>query len=208
MLVSPPVGTNWRLVFADEFAGTTLDQTKWTTGYWWDGPDGSSNYGNQELEWYVRDEVLVTGGLLRLRARRRPLNGYGYTSGMVSSEDRFGFQYGYAEAMVRVPKGKGLWPAFWLAAEDRRWPPEIDVFEILGDTPSKAYMNYHWKQPDGSNKGGGIVSWTGPDFSAGFHRFGVLWEPGQLVWYVDGVERHRATLNVSAETMYLIANLA
>jgi beta-glucanase (GH16 family) len=49
---------------------------------------------------------------------------------------------------------------------------------------------------------------VGPDFSAGFHAFAAEWKPGEVIWYVDGVERGRSTAGVPAEPMYLIANLA
>ena len=157
------------------------------------------------------DEVLVEQSYARLRAQRRSINGYDYTAGMISSESTFGFQYGYIEIRARIPRGTGFWSAFWTMPDVRDvWPPEIDVLEILGSDPYTVHMSYHW--PDGDvyrkEEQSSTERFRGPDFSADFHTFGVLWDPDVLVWYVDGVERYRATVNIPSHTSYLIANLA
>jgi len=119
------------LIFADEFDGSALDDSKWNPCYPW-GDQGCTNSGNAEEEWYLPGEILVENGLLRLRARENAVSGsdgksYPYTSGMVSSHDRFSTTYGYFEMRAKMPRGKGLWPAFWLLPDSREWPPEIDI---------------------------------------------------------------------------------
>ncbi len=120
-----PVGPtgSWRLVFRDEFDGSALNTSKWHTCFWW-ATTTCSIESNHELELYNPDDILVQNGLLRLRAQHRDMvawNGttYHYTSGMVMTGGRknvippeFTFTYGYAEARVKVPHGKGFWPAF------------------------------------------------------------------------------------------------
>lgn len=208
------------LLFSDEFDGTSLDLSKWHTCFWW-ATDTCSIESNNELELYVKDDVLVGGGILTLRAQRRTAPGwngktYRYTSGMVSTGGRkyekppgFAYTYGYAEARVRVPRGQGLWPAFWMLPVSYRSRPEIDIMEILGDQPDVHHMNYHWLYPDGT-RGDRGATWAGPAFSVDWHSFGVDWQPGAIVWYVDGIERWRFTdaANVPAEPMYLLLNLA
>ncbi len=156
-----------------------------------------------------------------MEARRQDALGwngrtYHYTSGMVSTGGRSGetapgfvFRYGYAEARVRVPAGRGLWPAFWTLPADHSWPPEIDAMEIVGDTPAVTHMTYHYL--DGHNTPVSPAGdWAGPDFSAGWHTFGVDWEADALVWYVDGVERMRFSdaSAITPEPSYLVLNLA
>ncbi len=212
-----PVGQSgtWRLVFDDEFNGTTLDSSKWRTCFWW-ADTTCSIETNHELELYNSQDVLVQNGLLRLRAQRRDMvawNGvtYHYTSGMVMTGGRSGqvapgfqFKYGYAEALVKVPAGQGLWPAFWMLPTSYNSRPEIDIMEILGDTVNQYHMNYHYVGGDSGS------TWTGPDFSAGWHVLGLDWEPNAIVWYVDGVERWRYTdtAHISSEPEYLLLNLA
>jgi beta-glucanase (GH16 family) len=70
-------------------------------------------------------------------------------------------------------------------------------------------MHYHY--PNGTDNGGDNgKEWTGPDFSAGWHTFGVDWEPNAITWYVDGVERrtYTDTSNITSKPMFLLANLA
>ncbi|HEX9016730.1 MAG TPA: discoidin domain-containing protein, partial [Chloroflexota bacterium] len=136
---------SWNLVFDDEFSGSTLDSTKWTTCYPWANPStGCTNTGNNELEWYMPSGVSVSNGVLNLTATNQPSGGKPYTSGMVSSApNRFSYQYGFIEARVKLPAGKGMWPAFWTLPSDQSWPPEVDVMEMWSD-PTAIYMNDHW----------------------------------------------------------------
>jgi beta-glucanase (GH16 family) len=217
-----PVGSGGggNLIFSDEFDGTTLNASNWQTCSWW-AASTCSIESNNEQELYTANNVSVANGSLKLQARRENAvawNGttYNYTSGMVSSGGRSGsvapgftYKYGYAEARVDVPAGKGLWPAFWTLPADYSWPPEIDAMEILGDAPSVTHMTYHYLDANGAHQGPGS-SWTGPDFSAGWHTFGVDWEPNAIVWYVDGVERNRFTdaSAITAKPQYLLLNLA
>jgi len=208
-------GSGWNLVFRDEFNGSSIDLSKWHTCFWW-ADTTCSIETNHELELYNPDDVLVQNGTLQLRAQKRDMtawNGstYQYTSGMVMTGGRSGsippgftFTYGYAEARVKVPAGKGLWPAFWMLPVSYNSRPEIDIMEILGDQPDVYHMNYHYV---GGDQG---TSWTGPDFSAGWHVIGLDWEPNAIIWYVDGVERYRFTNStyISNEPEYLLLNLA
>jgi beta-glucanase (GH16 family) len=210
------------LLFDDEFDGSTLNGNKWVPTYWW-GDNGCTIDTNNELEWYLPDDALVTAGLLRLRAEKRTVkasNGktYNYTSGVVTTgrsssslgtPPKFEFQYGYTEIRAKMPKGKGLWPAFWLLSCDQNWPPEIDVMEIIADQPNVDNMTLHYLTGGGSEASSG-GEWAGPDFSAGWHTFGLDWQPNAVIWYVDGVERRRDTdpTHIPAESMYLLLNLA
>ena len=212
-----PIGQtgNWKMIFNDEFNSSSLDTNKWRTCFWW-ADTTCSIETNHELELYNPQDILVQNGVLQLRAQKRDMvawNGstYHYTSGMVMSGGRsgsvapeFSFTYGYAEARVKVPAGKSLWPAFWMLPISYNSRPEIDIMEILGDRPDIYHMNYHYI---GGDQGS---SWTGPDFSAGWHVIGLDWEPDAIVWYVDGVERYRFTNKsyISHEPEYLLLNLA
>jgi beta-glucanase (GH16 family) len=211
-----------KLLFADEFDRPNLDTARWVPTYWW-GDKGCTISTNGELEWYQPDDVQVSDGVLRLKAEKRPAVGaegkiYEYTSGVVTTgkacwqdptADKFTFQYGYAEIRARIPKGQGLWPAFWLLSADQEWPPEIDVMENLGHRPNVTYMTVHYPGADGKEASNGH-KWSGPDFSAGWHTFGADWQPNAIIWYVDGVERGRYTdaAHIPAEPMYLLLNLA
>ena len=218
--VGPRIPGTWNLRFADEFDGSSVDKTRWHSCFWW-ATTTCSIESNRELELYDPSGVSVGGGVLRLGAQRRDMvawnsSTYHYTAGMVMTGGRkgvsapgFTFTYGYAEARVKVPKGRGLWPAFWLLPASYESRPEIDAMEILGDSTNVQHMNFHYRKRDGARGDAGLT-WAGPDFSAGWHTFGVDWEPEAIVWYVDGVERWRFAdpSVIPHEPMYLLANLA
>jgi beta-glucanase (GH16 family) len=213
---------NWNMLFHDEFDGNSLDTSKWTTCYFNFKVGDGCDHDQNELELYQPDNISVNNGVLTLQAEKKTVNAtngqtYNYTSGMIttgptsdSSDDtRFSFKYGYMEMRAKVPAGQGLWPAFWTLPTTLNWPPEIDVFEILGNAPNVLNMHYHY--PNGTDDGGDDgVKWTGPDFSAGWHTYAVDWEPNAITWYVDGVQRRTYTdaSKITANPMYLIANLA
>lgn len=126
---------------------------------------------------------------------------------MMTTLGKFSQEYGRFEIRCRVPKGKGMWPAFWLLPDPKGWPPEIDVLEILGHEPNKVYLTQHYRDAQGKHQSHG-GSWSGPDFSAGFHDYAVEWSPRRIVWFVDGVERFRSEDAVPSGKMYLLLNLA
>jgi beta-glucanase (GH16 family) len=195
----------WKLTFQDEFDGKALDLQKWNPNDPW------GRERNHELQAYVKDAFEVSGGLLRIKAEKRQALYSGkqreYTSGMMTTYGKFSQEYGRFEIRCRVPKGKGMWPAFWLLPEPLGWPPEIDVLEILGHEPNKLYMTHHFHD-DQKKHGSHGGSWIGPDFSAGFHEFTVEWSPQAIVWYADGIERFRSEKSIPHGKMYMLVNLA
>lgn len=213
--VSPAPSTT-RALLSEEFSGASLDRSRWNTCHWW-ARDGCTIASNDELEWYLPEQVRVGDGRLRLVAERRDVRGsdgreYPYASGMISSgppddssPPRFAFQYGRAEIRARVPSGRGLWPAFWLLPADRKSKPEIDVVEILGHEPDTVLMHLH---PGPFRKSRG-ERWRGEGIAEGWHTFAIDWRPRRLTWLVDGVARWRVRGRaVPREPMYLVLNLA
>lgn len=195
----------WRLTFQDEFEGGTLDLKKWSPNDPW------GRERNNELQAYVGGAFEVKGGVLRVRAERREAvydgKARAYTSGMMSTYQKFSQEYGRFEIRCRVPRGRGLWPAFWMLPDPLGWPPEIDVLEVLGHEPTKVYLTHHFMEPGAGRKSHG-GSWVGPDLSAGFHEYAVEWSRERVVWFVDGVERFRSERTVPKGRMYLLVNLA
>ena len=195
----------WKLTFEDEFAGPSLDLQKWNPN----DPRGMER--NSELQAYVKDAFEASNGVLRIKAERRRAFYSGkerdYTSGMMTTLGKFSQQYGRFEIRCRIPKGKGMWPAFWLLPDPRGWPPEIDVLETLGHEPDKVYMTHHFRDASGEHQSHG-GSWKGPDFSAAFHEYAIEWSAERIQWFVDGVERYRSEKDVPHRKMFLLVNLA
>ena len=143
-----------------------------------------------------------------------------YLSSMVSTHGRFSQLYGYFEARIKIVNGQGFWPAFWLIPQlppvpnpevEYFWPPEIDIMENKGQEPNVIYLTHHYSgvfpEPGSKLNGwsyGGSVNraFSGPDYSASFHTFAVQWQPGSIVWFVDGIKRFRSTYNIPPGTVY------
>jgi beta-glucanase (GH16 family) len=192
----------WQLTFQDEFNGTSLDTSKWNTGPRW----GRVDMNGEELQYYAEDAFEVQDGVLRIRADQRSIEGMNYTSGLIETRLSYMQSYGYFEIRAKLPKGQGFWPAFWMLP-DKEWPPEIDVFEYLGHDADTIYMSNHWSDSTNWHQSE-TTGYTGPDFSADFHTFAVEWNLAEIIWFVDGIERHSTTTGVPNEPMYIIANLA
>jgi beta-glucanase (GH16 family) len=129
------------------------------------------------------------------------IGGRPYTSGLISSQPSFSQTYGYFEASVKLPKGKGLWPAVWMLPADLGWPPEIDLMESVGN-PAQAFMTVH----SGPVPTKGVEVHPSAD---GFHTYAVAWDANQVVFYLDGAETQRMpTPSDMHKPMYILANLA
>jgi len=179
---------------------------------------------NDEQQYYV-DQLTnpdfgynpfqLDGEHLTIRAIRTPnhlrssANGQPYLSGALSSHNRFTMRYGYVEIRARLPRGRGLWPAFWLLhAQENQRRPEIDVVEMLGHDTRRVYHTYHWYD-NGRLRSSDTYQTSNTDYASGFHTYGMQWQPGLITWYVDGVQTHQyRSGNVSRENMYLLLNLA
>jgi beta-glucanase (GH16 family) len=210
-VVTPP--KSWRLTFDSSFSGTQLDTQVWETCYPGAQPTGCTNYGNgdEEKEWYLASQDQVSGGVLHLTAQREPTPGFAqngaakdYTcrSGMVTTYSSLDFTYGFLQVTAKIPFGRGLWPALWLAAADGKWPPEVDLLEHWHfDLYGKVYFH-----PVGGARQGGPV--TMPLLAAGWHTFTLSWTKNHLVWYYDGTQVFSSTTHVPQQAMYLIMNLA
>jgi beta-glucanase (GH16 family) len=200
-----PESRGYRLTWADEFNGPAPDLTKWHTDY---APKVHPLGTNQERQAYAPENVIVKDGHLILRAERRETKKMPFTSGMVSSHDKFSQQYGWFEARIQVPKGRGLWPAWWLLPDSKKWPPEIDIMEHKGRLPNRVFLTLHEPLPNTWHPKSTGKEWDGPDFTAGFHTFAVEWQPEALRWFVDGIERHTFNKPTPSQPFYLILNLA
>ena len=212
--------SGYELVFSDEFNSSSIDSSKWNTRYRW-GPNWIIN---NEEQYYIdsldnpdfgESPFRHDGSNLTIRATRTPdylrdtSRNQPYLSGAMTTHTKFRMRYGYVEMRARLPRGKGLWPAFWLLHEGNdRNRPEIDVVEMLGNDTRLVYQTYHYFE-NGNLRSTPSFRAPGPDYANDFHTFGMLWERGKITWYVDGnATNSYESGNVSDEDMYLLVNLA
>ena len=196
---TPRSGTpssEWQLVWSDEFDGpdgATPDRDKWVFDL------GGGGWGNNELQTYTDrpENASIQRGMLVIRAVRETFTGADgisrdYTSARLKTLGRFTQTYGRFEARMRIPRGQGVWPAFWMLGDDigtTGWPGcgEIDIMENIGREPALVHGTLHGPGYSGAQGIGG--SYSSPDgraFADGFHVFAVEWEPQAIRWSVDG----------------------
>jgi beta-glucanase (GH16 family) len=151
--------------------------------------------GNKEWQRYREEgNHQLVGDALRLTARVEDgLRDGGITSGMLRS--KWTGRLGYYECRIKVPRGRGLWPACWLNPQDQRWPPEIDIVEIVNngrDTTAKSFHNVigHDRKDHGKLTYSLLDKWNGyvpgVDYADAFHVFAVEWTETRVRHYVDG----------------------
>jgi beta-glucanase (GH16 family) len=194
------------LTWQDEFnqpAGTPVDGNKWKFD------TGGSGWGNNERQYYTDSTSNAAhdgqGNLVITARRENPANyqcHYGrceYTSARLLTAGKFAQAYGRFEARIKIPRGQGIWPAFWMLGNDigtNPWPNsgEIDIMENVGKEPNMVYGSLH-----GPGYSGGSALTTGRANPGGrayaddFHTYTVDWEPNAVTWYVDGQQYARKT---------------
>ena len=183
------------LAWSDEFdgpAGSPPDPGTWRP------ETGGHGWGNAELQYYTggaenarldgAGHLVVTARRLDPEARRR-YGGCGYSSARLITKDSVTLRYGVVRARMRLPGGRGIWPAFWMLGRDIGevgWPRcgEIDVMENFGRDPALVQGAVHGPGYSGA---AGITATrrAGSSLSDGFHVYSVVWEPGRIRWYLD-----------------------
>jgi beta-glucanase (GH16 family) len=210
-----------RLVFGDEFngaSGSKPDAAKWTI----DPGTGQ----NGEVQYYTNnDNAAMDGaGHLVMTARKETVGGRDYTSHRMNTGNKFSFQYGRVEARIKVPKGNGLWPAFWMMGSDfltgRPWPynGEVDIMEVLGRNTAESYSTLH--APAYNGGGGYGLKYNlpgGGDFANDYHVWAAEWDSKGIKFLVDNQQVFYASKETVESTrgpwifdhpFYVILNLA
>jgi len=225
---TPP---GYAMVFNDEFDGPELNRKKWFTRYI--SNNETLDRLNDENQRYADNgNHAIVDGKLQLVARRKPLsmpNGMNYESGMIRSD--WTMHYGFLEARLRMPGGRGVWAAFWMISDvgetgRLNWPPEIDLFEFVNNVENDRVNMLHmaantpkgtqpvWLYTDPRFKRT-LQEWFAPfDFDKGWHTVGLEWTPHVLTYFVDGLKvmsrEHAWTYadGVPAPAAQILLNLA
>ena len=190
----------YQLVWQDEFDGNYgyapnengVPRTELNPDYWTHEVK-SAGWVNHELQNYVNHKTpegkLVTelrNGKLRITALKE--NGKVY-SGRVYAKVKEGWRYGYIEASIKLPKGKGTWPAFWMMPVNfRSWPAdgEIDIMEEVGYHPDYVSSSLHANAHVHSNGTQVTHEMKCAGAEGEFHTYAILWTAKNITTYVDG----------------------
>jgi beta-glucanase (GH16 family) len=187
-----PVGVagSWRLIFNDQFSGSSLDPS-WSTGWFGSGITAGVG-GASEPECYDPSHVIEGNNELDLTFTQETETCDGgshpYTAGILTTNGKFSFTYGYVEFRAWLPAasngGVANWPDLWTAGQN--WPTdgEIDIAEGLGGT---LCAHYHGPTNGGEGFGaGGGTGCPGGTYTGAWHTYGADWEPGIITYYYDG----------------------
>lgn len=209
----------YNLVFEDNFNETYLDTTKWIPSL---GVMRDESHSISQ-QWYAREEIIVSDGVLKLKAEEKILKNqcyniwtpsvthticedFKYVAGEIRTRERFG--HGKFEISCKLPKGKGLGMAFWMYWHEAE--NEIDVFEFnsennaFGKPDEKKFSRIHRMNSRTDYEDDGDIEdcstkYKGPDYSEAFHVFTVIWTPHKIEWYVDGDLKRTSTLFYSID---------
>jgi beta-glucanase (GH16 family) len=203
------VVTKNNLVWADEFdQDGAPNPEKWSFDIGDGTEQGIPGWGNNELQYYTDrpENAKVENGVLVITARQETFQGNNYTSARLTTQGLFEKEYGRFEARIKLPFGKGYWPAFWLLGVPEtiivdgeevleEWPAvgEIDIMEYLGDEPTTVFGTLHGPNFSGAESISKEFSLENDRFDSDFHVFGIEWSPNRVNYYVDDVLYHSLT---------------
>jgi beta-glucanase (GH16 family) len=188
-----------QLLLEENFDSCCIDYNRWQNSYPW----GRNLPANYEPQFYTAGENLeIFDGLLRIKLMKENtlarvdssladdylfpdkqpnLRGFSFTSGMLYSKESF--EYGKFEIRCKVPKGKWLWPAFWLYGG---WPQqEIDIFEHYGQKKKKLFSTIHFHDGNGKSSSQGISFQSKKSVHKDFITVTLEWLPDKLLFYVN-----------------------
>lgn len=182
----------YKLVWQDEFdSGTELNAADWTHEV------QNSGWVNNELQNYVNHKspkgnlvTEISDGSLRIHCFKEDGKIY---SGRVYAHVNSGWQYGYFEASIKLPKGKGTWPAFWMMPVGNDWNTnpwpmcgEIDIMEEVGVVPNEVSSSIHTQDYNHTKNTQKTHAMKIADAEGAFHTYALLWTADEITTYVDG----------------------
>ncbi len=187
---TPTPSDTLAIVWRDEFTGTVgalPSAARWTY-------DVGTDWGNAQLEYDTARPANVSldgQGHLAITARAESYLGRNYTSARITTRGLFSRNRGRFEARMKLPAGRGLWPAFWLLGDDIGsvgWPTcgEIDVMEYRGQQTGIVHGSLHGPGYSGGSALSKSYALTGSTFDGDYHVFAIEWTTNKIVYSVDG----------------------
>jgi beta-glucanase (GH16 family) len=220
VFAAPPDG--YSLKWSDEFDGTALDTNNWSFDTTW-GMFADVNY-----KYYTNGlNLTLENGSAVLWAKKERFKGYDYTSCFINTRAKKEFMFGYMEAKIRTPHGRGLWPAFWMLGSNYNtagWPVcgEIDLYEqrtgpqLYNGTPGDNCFNATCF----FNGASGLPSYNAKQFNDteclcnDYHLYAIEWDSLGIKYFFDGTlfweyDTINASSNVATfhQPFYIIANI-
>lgn len=216
-------GPGWALVWADEFEAGTIDDSSWNFQALEAGRfnDEWQRYTSSSDNAYVENDYLVIKAV-------HESDDHGldrYSSARLNTANKRVFKYGKIAARIKLPYGKGIWPAFWMLGAnidenggDTPWPQsgEIDILELYGSKNDAVIeANIHYADASGSHASMGAVAFELEQgrFADAFHVFELEWDAERIAWSVD--QQEFASIPISSgelsefhEEFFILLNIA
>lgn len=200
---------HWKLKWADEFEKETIDTNNWTLQVVKAGTFNEEwqRYTNSNKNAYIENNNLVIKAIHE--SDKHGSNQY--TSARLHTANKQSWKYGKIAARIKLPQGKGIWPAFWMLGAnidenggDTPWPEcgEIDILELYGTKDDGLIeSNVHYADSSGSHAMMGATSFklNKGKFADEFHVFELEWDENQLTWFVDG--KQFAEMDISLDEL-------
>ena len=193
----------YQLIWADNFDGPSLNPAVWTAENGTGSQYGLWDWGNNEKQFYKAENAVVKDGILTIRVLKEQNyqgKAYNYTSARIQTQGKFSIDGGKIEARIKLPRGRGFWPAFWLLGEAGNWPfcGEIDILEMQGGISDNAIggtvhfgTSWEWEMRYYLSK----VKTHSSALANDWHVYGFEWTPDSLRWYFDGEIFHEVNFN-------------
>jgi beta-glucanase (GH16 family) len=201
---------NWKLVWSDEFNYNGLpDSAKWgnEVGF----------VRNNELQYYTKQRIensRVVNGNLLIIGKKEAYKNANYTSASLVTDRKASWAFGKVEARIKLPKGRGMWPAFWMLGQNIHsvgWPEcgEIDIMEHINNE-DLLHGTLHWFNEKHVSSGG-----TTPCDVTKFHNYSIEWDKESVKLMLDGKKYWEVNIKDGINSTeefhkphYIILNLA
>jgi beta-glucanase (GH16 family) len=216
-------GNEWELTWSDEFEAEAINENNWTAQVL------KAGHFNDEWQRYTKsaENTYIENNCLVIKAiHKSDVHGMDqYTSARMHTGNKQSFTYGKISARIKLPQGKGVWPAFWMLGAnineiggDTPWPQsgEIDILELYGSKDDSVIeANIHFADSTNTHAQMGAVPFKlkKGKFADNFHVFELEWDLEKMTWFVDGKEF--ASTSITADQLsefhkefYILLNLA
>lgn len=207
----------YTMVWSDEFDGNSVNESNWNFEI------GAGGWGNNELQYYLKENTTVKDGYLSIEAKKQSAGNSIYTSSRLTTQRKKSFQYGRVDIRAAMPEGQGLWPALWMLGDNISsigWPAcgEIDIMEMVGGTANGKSDNtthgtIHWRGTNNDHASYGNSKTNGKKLSEEFHVYSIIWDANTIKWYFDDVLYNTADIRPEAlsefhDKFFFIMNVA
>ncbi len=195
--ITPEEYPGYNLVWQDEFEGATINEADWN----FEIGTGNNGWGNNELQFYRRENASLYEGHLVIEAREENFSGSNYTSSRMTTQNKQTFRYGRVDIRAVLPETQGMWPALWMlgsSISEVGWPAcgEIDIMEMRGQTPNRIEGTVHFGAGVAQHQFiGQPYTLSEGKFTNEFHVFSLIWEENSIRWLLDDEEFYHFTVD-------------